>query len=1120
MVANEKWFGASDSFYPQTIDQSLRFEDGDNPYLSRTPSSTGDRRTYTISCWVKRGNLNVTPYIFKANTGTGDGLAFRDSTTGTDPFTLYWFFSDTAQGSITTNAVFRDTTNWYHVVLVIDTTQGTSSKRVKIYVNGTQQTFDIANYPSLNYESTVNTQVAHLIGGYASGNSHFDGYMAEYNFVDGQALEPSSFGETKNGVWIPKLYETKITQIAQNTGTAIGDMTVVGGVAAAFNGTRHQAYLSSAVKYTTTTAYIGKNWGSAKTITGFILYSPTDYGFGGANVSTFTVKLYGSNSSPSNGTDGTLLYTSSSVNDNLIGSNSQRGVLRYFADTNIQSEETISNFTTTAFSYHWVLITVDTTESIHVGQIEFYEDGSNNYYGTNGFRLTFADSSNLGDDTSGNTNDFTSSGLASTDVVQDSPTNNFCTLNRANEYASVGYMSISEGNLKSTASGTPNQNRGWKSTHAMTSGKWYWEVYFNSSDSGNNGGVGVSGSSNSSAVAGETSDATGFRYMDAGVFRQNGTNSSTITAIAATNVVMVAVDIDNGKAWVGKDGTWFSSGNPSSDSNPITTTVPSEAFAISYHYTTGSVQTFNFGQDGSFAGAFTGGDVGTAKDGNGIGAFKYTPPTGFLALCSSNLPDTTLSPNQDEQADDYFDIALYQSTGGSSDSSGNAPTLNVTSLNFQPDWVIIMPRSNSDWGMTFDSNRGVGKTLQAFRNYVEGDYANTLTDFTSNGFTLGADSTAQVNFRQHTYVSWNWLANGTAPTKTYKVVVVSDSGNKFRFRNSADSATFNQSAVTLDLQEGGTYTFDVSDSTMSGHALKFSTTSDGIHGGGSEYTTGVTSSGTSGQTGAYVQITVASSAPTLYYYCGISGHTGMGGQVNTNITHGSTNFDGSIKSVSNASQTSGFSVVTYTGNNGSSGTIGHGLSSAPTYIIVMGRTVSNSQMVGLTAYNGWTHYMSLANGGYSVPDSTIWNDTAPTSTVFSVGGAANVNDNYNYVAYCFHDIDGFSKFGTYTGNNDTDGTFVYTGFRPAYLMIKRVSTTGGWSNFDIARNPFNAVDLYVGWDLAYSENDGSTLSPAINIDFLSNGFKIRSTEAVLNSSGGIFSYFCFAEQPFKFSNAR
>ena len=204
---SSQWMYASGGFYNGVATQSLRFDDGSSAYLSRTPASTGNRRTFTISCWVKRSNLNVTPYIFKANTGTGDALHFRDDSTGTSPYALAFFFSDTAQGVLYTTQKFRDTSAWYHIVASIDTTQATASNRVKLYVNGSQITaFDTETYPSQNYDCTINTQVSHLIGAYASGNSHYDGYMSEFNFVDGSALDPTSFGETKNGVWIAKQY--------------------------------------------------------------------------------------------------------------------------------------------------------------------------------------------------------------------------------------------------------------------------------------------------------------------------------------------------------------------------------------------------------------------------------------------------------------------------------------------------------------------------------------------------------------------------------------------------------------------------------------------------------------------------------------------------------------------------------------------------------------------------------------------------------------------------------------------------------------------------------------------------------------------------------------------------
>ena len=198
---------------------------------------------------------------------------------------------------------------------------------------------------------------------------------------------------------------------------------------------------------------------------------------------------------------------------------------------------------------------------------------------------------------------------------------------------------------------------------------------------------------------------------------------------------------------------------------------------------------------------------------------------------------------------DYFTAKLW---------TGNGSTQNITGLDFQPDWVYLKNRdSGSQEPCSYDALRGVQKRLFTSGNSAESDSGSGgLTAFNSDGFSLG--SAGNNNGNGVAYVSWNWLAAGTAPSKTYTVKVVSDSGNKYRFDD------FGTSAVTLELSEGGTYTFDQSDSSNSGHPLRFYTASDKS---GGEYTTGVTTNGTPGSSGAYTRITVASSAPTLYYQC-------------------------------------------------------------------------------------------------------------------------------------------------------------------------------------------------------------------------------------------------------------
>jgi hypothetical protein len=234
---------------------------------------------------------------------------------------------------------------------------------------------------------------------------------------------------------------------------------------------------------------------------------------------------------------------------------------------------------------------------------------------------------------------------------------------------------------------------------------------------------------------------------------------------------------------------------------------------------------------------------------------------------------------------------------------------------------------------------------------------------------------------------------------------------------------------------------------------------------------------------------------------------------------GSSNTAGSITSTVSASTTSGFSIVTYTGQV-AAGTIGHGLGVAPSWIIVKNRTTSS---VGYwTVYSsalGSTSGLFLNTTGAAFSPTDAWNSTSPTSTVFSVGPSSlSTNTNgYNFVAYCFAEIAGYSKFGSYTGNASTDGTFVFTGFRPAYVMIKSSSAATDWIVYDAVRNTYNVTDLNLRPNANYAES-----SQAANyIDLLSNGFKLRGDgSGSTNASGATYIYMAFASAPLKYSLAR
>jgi len=222
---------------------------------------------------------------------------------------------------------------------------------------------------------------------------------------------------------------------------------------------------------------------------------------------------------------------------------------------------------------------------------------------------------------------------------------------------------------------------------------------------------------------------------------------------------------------------------------------------------------------------------------------------------------------------------------------------------------------------------------------------------------------------------------------------------------------------------------------------------------------------------------------------------------------GSANTDGSITSTVSANTTSGFSIVTYTGNSTAGATIGHGLGVAPKFIIVK----SYSDNYNWTVYYGDpTDYLVLNATDATTDSNEVWNDTAPSSTVFTVGNRNSTNQNTaTFVAYCFAEKTGFSKFGSYEGNGSTDGPFVYTGFKPAFVMIKVTNGTDNWFIFDNRRSTSggNVVDDYLYPNLSNAEGGTDIL------DFLSNGFKLRTTDGGQNGSSN-YIYMAFAESPF------
>lgn len=678
--------GNSQASTGYTIDQSIRFNDDDNPYMGRTPSATGTEETWTWSFWVKRATLGTLQVLFQIGADKNNCDQFYFNTD--DQLQYQHLDSGSNTDDLETTQVFRDPSAWIHIILAADTTNAVESERIRIYVNGERVTnFATENYPTQNTPTDVNTQVLHQIGAQLSATYFpFDGYMAEIHLLDGLAYDPSFFGEFNNsGIWIAKEYTgsygtngfyikgqlagatnaiTALGNIQHSTAQAKigsssilfdgnGDLLEVGGTSnwydfgADGNPWTMEAYIRfDTVSITQKIFWQNNTYIGIEYVTGSGIkvrlnngginftasWSPsinTWYHIAVVRQTNNTTTVYIDGTSIGSGT---ISGGSSSQHKVEIGafSPSTDEFDGYMDEIRISSVARFtSSFTPTTSEY---TADGDTLALIH----------SNT---TNGSTV-FKNDVGFGNDSSGNQNNFATSGLAVHDQVSDSPSNNFAVINPiyADNAPAGNAGTLSNGNLQYVGGGSTFSVKGL-TFNLPKSGKWYFEYMIGGTLDGF-GFVkqGEQGTMDASSGPGRllVAQGGGIQYSgwrNDGDFTVNFADSNTGSPFTAGFIHQVAIDVDNGKHFYGVKNTYYaadtgSDGNPSAGTNETSTFAFSTTDVVLLAGNYSGTQYWNFGQDGTFAGQQT---AQGNSDANGVGNFYYAPPTGYLALCTKNV---------------------------------------------------------------------------------------------------------------------------------------------------------------------------------------------------------------------------------------------------------------------------------------------------------------------------------------------------------------------------------------------------------------------------------------------------------------------------------------------------
>ena len=979
---------------------SLVFDSGNSDYLYRTPSYDSSRTTFTISFWVKFLEDSATwPVIFGADTAEPNRTHIR-----MNAGLMQVFFLDGSSNyalQLFPSRDFRDYSGWMHICVAVDTLHSTSTERGILYINGVRETeFSATTYPSQYFQFQINNNVQHNFGrrGY-DGSNYWSGYLADFVLIDGAQRPVTDFGYTDPNTksWRPRLNKN----VGVNDGTVWSDLVSLASsnwesgreISKAFNGNTGSIYPGGRGAQTAANAVLATMDLSSNPITikdYITVCSHTGY------TQDIWITVDGSETSSSPSFGQTRFNVSGSLTQVKWNNNggSGRTVLQNIC---VDGVNLVDN-AIPGGAWDWI------------------------WFGSNGFHLPF-DGSAPGNDVSGyDTNDTSSTaakvknnfttgnnpkfslsspsgvsnavdfsgGLAGIGTTNAARPSNYATWN---PYDCGDTVSLTKGCLKQSSSTWATSLA--KSNYAMTAGKYYWEYNHIQKPSG---GWTYMGIIDEMARTNSNAD-TMYSYDKAWSFNSNGsvTHDDSETAYGDSwsngDIIGCAFDVDQGKIWFSKNGTWQNSGNPETGANPAYSDIVT------------STATYYGGRGNRAYVVATSIDTNT---GSGIGelisgaeGFNYTAPKGFLPMCTNNNPTGVSDPSN------YFKSLTY---------TGNNSTNNI-SCGFQPDivWVKTCPSTYSH--MVFDSVRGrkkdnpgesfyYWKTDDSVSPYQYGTNEH-LHSLYGDGFTMFGSS-GLSNYTGHKFHTVAWKAGGGN--------IAGSSGDEFW----KDGKQYTSAALA-----------DVGSGTITPTACSVGTTP-------------------------------------------------------------------------------GLSILKYTGT-ASSGTIAHGLNKTPECIFAKCYTQDNYVYhTNMDPTTPWTWFSKLNTTAVRADGGAVWDDQAPTDTLIHIGPDNAINESgQNILLYAWHSVPGLSKFNHYMGNGNADGNYVHCGFRPSFILIKKLTGTENWQMHTTALNPYNDPTNAAGNRLF--ANTTAVENTQANLDILGDGFKIRTTDASVNSDATTYFYCAWAE---------